>query len=449
MGLLIAAAFCATLTSCRAEFAADPGTFAPSVGEVGTLLDQGRVRVALQQADRLAQRYRGPEAELLHGWALWRNGRVRDAEARFRRAVDAGSREAYAGLAAVRASTGEWGAAAEMARSAGPEGDRVGAASAVLASAAWASGNGAEAARQMQAWATAEPGTPRGRAAAAMAAATARLAGAPAVWQGDSVLLPLHRLPEGGWGLSVTIAGQESVWRLDPTFRQSLMSNRLAQRLQLPVEGPATPVERAASARWPALLSPRQAALESIGFGSLVLSNIVVGVAGVPDDTEGVVGADVLSVARWSFNAASGELAMAPPSTAAQTLPGVAEGRAIAWLRARLVREGVGTQLFVYPRVSNQVVAAGLDFAATSRLDLPAFVVPPGSSTAAAPLLLGGWRGDVQWRPASLTGWAGDGGVAPTAVLGYNVLEGWAMHWYPGSMQLRIDVPPSARTMSR
>jgi hypothetical protein len=331
-----------------------------------------------------------------------------------------------------------------MARSAGPEGGRVGAASAVLASAAWISGDGAEAARQMQAWASAEAGTARGRAAAAMAAATVRLAGTPAAWQGGSVLLPLQRLSGGGWGVSVTIAGQESVWRLDPTFRQSLMSNLLAQRLQLSVDGPATPVERAASARWPALLSPRQAALESIGFGSLVLHNVVVGVAEVPADAEGVVGADILSAARWSFDAGSAQLAMAPPSAGAKTLPGVAEGRAIAWLRARLVREGVGTQLFLYPRVSGQVVAAGLDFAATSRLDLPTFVVPPGSSTAAAPLLLGGWRGDVQWRPASLTGWAGDGGVAPTAVLGLNVLEGWAMHWYPGSMQLRIDVPPPA-----
>lgn len=442
--LVIAVASCATLSACRLELAADAGTFQPSVGEVSTLLEQDRVRVALQRADLLAQRYRGPEAELVHGWALWRNGDVRGAATHFRRAAEVGSSEGYAGLAAVSASGGEWDAAVEMAQTALATGDRIGSANAVLASAAWMTGDAAVAARHLADWADAEAGSARGRAAGAMAAAVARIEGPAGRWQGDATLASLQSTEDGGWAVQVLIDGQPVLMKLDLTFRQSLISADLAGRLGIPIDGVAAQVGRSASARWPALLSARQARLGAVDFGGLSVEDVVVAVADPPAGVDGVLSADILCSARWSLTPSRAVLALAPPSLGSEPLRGVDEGRAVAWLGARVVREGVGAQMLVFPRVQGRLVAAGIDIGAASRLDLPGFVVPPGESAASAPLMLGGWRGEVAWRAASLTGWAVDGGVAPTALLGDNVLSAWALHWYPASMQLRVDVPPAA-----
>jgi len=442
--LAAAVALCAMLTSCRLEFAAETGSFAPSVGEVRTLLDQDRVRQAMQRSTLLTQRYRGAEAELVHGWALWRNGDARGAETNFRRAAKAGLAEGDAGLAALRASESDWGAATELARSA-LAADRTGSAHAVLASAAWVAGDVPRAAVEMQAWSVAEAGTSRGHAAAATAAAISRLTGPPHQWVGQLVRLPLQRVPGGGWAVEVSSGGQRALLKLDLTLRQSLISDELADELGLTVEGPATPAGRAASARWPALLSPRQAALGSIEFNTLELRNIVVAVASAPEGVDGVLGADVLTGARWSLSFAGAELALAPPSADRAALSAGLEGEPVAWLKARLVREGIGVQMLFFPRVSGVVVAAGLDIGGNSRLDSASFVVPPGSNSAPADLMLGGWEGEVRWRAASLTGWAVDGGVAPTAVVGASLLEEWTLHWYPNTMQLRIDDAVSPR----
>jgi hypothetical protein len=252
----------------------------------------------------------------------------------------------------------------------------------------------------------------------------------------------VQRTEDGGWVAPVTVQGTRALLRLDLAFRQSLISNRLAADLGVAVEGPAAPTGRGPTTRWPAMLSPRQARLDAIEFGALSVRRVMVGVAEAPAGVDGVLGADLLSRARWSLAFDRAELVIAPPSVGSAALPGGREGSAVAWLKARLVREGVGAQLFLYPRVGGSVVAAGLDLGAASRLDQESFVVPPGSNAAPRPLMLGGWRGEVLWRPASLTGWAVDGGVAPVAVLGSNVLQPWSLHWYPESMQLRVDESP-------
>ena len=175
-----------------------------------------------------------------------------------------------------------------------------------------------------------------------------------------------------------------------------------------------------------------------------MIRNVVVAVGEAPADVVGVVGADILSGARWSLAPGCTELMLAPPTVGSRTLEGVQEGQAIAWLKARLVREGLGVQMLLFPRVAGSVVAVGLDIGAGSRLDSESFEVTPGRSSVPAQLMLGGWKAEVLWRPASLVGWAVDGGVAPTAVLGSNLLGAWALHWYPMSFQLRVDAPPVA-----
>jgi len=433
------------LTACRFEFAADTGSFSPSVGEVRSLLDQDRVRQALERAELLTQRYRGAEAELVHGWALWRNGEVRGAETRFRRAADAGVDEGFTGLAAVRASVSDWEAAVQMARAGAASAEYSGAAHAVLASAAWVAGDTSTAAAEMRAWSAAEPGTARGRAAEAMAAAAARLQAPAHQWEGEPTILSLQRLADGGWASEATIGGVRAHLKIDLTFRQSSISDEFAATAGLSVDGPPRAASRAATSRWPALLSPRQAAVSRVDFGGVSVSNVVVAVTGAPAGVDGVIGADILAGARWSLSAARGELVLAPPGVGSGALKGVEGGSAIAWLQARLVREGLAVQLLLFPRISGSVAAAGLDIGAISRLDSESFVVTPGSSSAPAQLMLGGWKAEVLWRPASLAGWALDGGVAPTAVLGDNVVGAWALHWYPASSQLRIDGPVIVR----
>jgi hypothetical protein len=274
-----------------------------------------------------------------------------------------------------------------------------------------------------------------------MAAATARIEGPANQWVGEPMVLPLRFTSDGIGAIDARIGDQTVLLALDLTFRQSLISADIVEQLGLPVDGSAATGRRSATARWPGLLSPRQVMVPRIEFDGLSINGVVAAVAQPPEGVDGVLGADILASARWSLMLPRSELMLAPASLAPQQLPRIAEGRAVAWLNVRLVREGVGVQMLVFPRVAGNVVAAGIDLARASRLDSPAFVVPPGDSSAPAPLMLGGWRQDVSWRPASLTGWAVDGGVAPIAVLGENVLRAWALHWYPGTMQLRVDEP--------
>jgi len=277
-----------------------------------------------------------------------------------------------------------------------------------------------------------------------MAAAVARLQGLPQQWGGDAAVLSLSESGGGGWAVEARIGAQPALLRIDLTFRQSIISERLAAAAGITVDGSRNAPSRFASSRWPSMLSPRQAALAHIEFGTVAVRNVVVAVGDVPDGVDGVLGADLLSAARWSVAPARAEMVLSPPAraSAADVLGRRFEGRTIAWLSARVVREGLGAQILVFPRVDNTVVAAGLDLSGISRLDSDLLPATPGSGTAPAQLTLGGWSAEVSWRPASLAGWAIDGGVAPTAVIGANLLDSWSLHWYPATTQLRVDTEP-------
>ena len=439
--LCIAVALCATLTACRFELAVDAGTLTPSVSEVRTLLDQDRVRQALDRAELLALQGRGPETELVSGWAQWRNGHARAAEARFRRAARAGLDGANIGLAAVAASVGDWDEAARLATIGLGSEEQAGRGHALLASAAWLSGDRAASIRELRAWGVAERGTARGRAAEAMAAAVETLRGPLQLWEGAVTSLPLVETAEGVLAVEASVGGRRVLLAIDLTFRQSLISEPAAVAAGMAVVGAATSGPRGASNRWPSVLSPRQVGCPAIEFGDLSVRNVVLAVSDAPRGTDGILGIDLLSRARWSLDPSGRTLLLGPPSGGAANTPAAGEdpSRTIAWLNARLAYEGVAVQLFLYPRLEGEVTPAGLDVTGNSRLDSDLLPVRAGSGAAPAELALGGWNGEAMWRPTSLAGWAVDGGIAPVAVLGGNVVGGWTLHWYPDSAQLRID----------
>ena len=107
--------FSISVSGCRLELAADVARLSSSVSEVQGFLDRDRVRRALDEADILARRHTNSRSDLVYGWALWRNGNAYGAEARFRRAVEAGLDEGNVGLAAVYASEAKWPLVIELA----------------------------------------------------------------------------------------------------------------------------------------------------------------------------------------------------------------------------------------------------------------------------------------------------------------------------------------------
>ncbi len=441
--LLSVIALCVLLTACRFELAADPGSSTPTADEVRLLLADDRVRQALAKAEELAERHRDPQSVLALAWALWRNGEVRAAETHFRRVADAGLEEGLTGLAAIRASSGDWEAAEQLATTSLSAPTTLNLTHAVLAGVAWSRHDPDATVRALQAWSSSEPDTARGRAAAAMASAVARLQSPVREWRGEASELPLLRTAAGDYAVEAYIGSEKVVLAINLAFRQSVLAPLSAAAVGLVVDGEpalADDARRFATDRWPAILSPQQAAVPQIDFGAVSLRNVVVAVAELPAGVDGVLAMDLLGGARWTLDTVEDRIVLTPPDQAS-----ILDSRhsdevaALAWMKARLIVDGLAVQLLVFPRVQDQTMAAGLDLSADSRLDSDVLPVTAGSGAASATVSLGGWQGDALWRSSSLIGWAADGGIAPPAVLGRNLIEGWTLHWFPASQQLRID----------
>ena len=179
--------------------------------------------------------------------------------------------------------------------------------------------------------------------------------------------------------------------------------------------------------------------MPQIDFGAVSLHNVVVAVADPPEGVDGVLAMDLLGGVRWTLDTAEDRLVLIASGQASSFDSRRPDRATLAWMSTRMIAEGLAVQLLLFPRVQNQIMAAGLDLSADSRLDSEILPVTAGIGVASTPVSLGGWRGDARWRPSSLIGWAADGGIAPQAVLGRNLIEGWTFHWFPASRQLRID----------
>ncbi len=415
--------------------------FGPSVEQVRFLLRQDRVREALDEALYLAREYPSGLTETLVGQAMWRNGRVTEAETRFRRAVKTDLAESYVGLAAVRASAGHWGAAKRLLSDVSGNSESGAWAQSLLASSAWRSGNLAETRTHLQAWSQIEMDVELAQAAAAMAAAVADLEGPPE-WSGAATLVDLETMSGGGLMVPVRVGGAEGRLLLDLAARQSFLSPELAEAGGLVVRSGDGVVARTSNLTGSDMNRHRphslQAASPDLQFGEARLRNSIVGVGQPPEGVDGVLAFDLLLTARWSLRFDTPVLALGPASASADVhqMIGGSIPATVAWLNARLAYQALAVQVFVYPLVGGERVAVGLDPGMRSILDPEQLLdgaIPRGR------LQIGGWSAEVEWEVSSLDSWATAGGVAPSATLGHNLMDDWILHWMPGQEQIRFD----------
>ena len=152
-----------------------------------------------------------------------------------------------------------------------------------------------------------------------MASAVARLQGPVRQWRGEASELPLVRTSAGDYAVEAYIGGERVVMSVDLTFRQSVLAPSSADAAGLVVDGqlaPAGDAGRVATDRWPAILSPRQAAVPQIDFGAASLRNVVVAVADPPEGVDGVLAMDWLGGVRWALDTAEDRIVLVPPDQA-------------------------------------------------------------------------------------------------------------------------------------
>ena len=416
--------------------------FGPSVQQVRSLLQQNRVHEALDEALYLTRTYPSGLTETLVGQAMWRNGQVTRAEARFRRAARTDLAEAYVGLATVRASAGQWDMAMRLLTDASGSSEAEARAQPLLASAAWRAGDLAQTQTHLQAWSRTETDPLLASVAAAMAAAVADVEGPPLVWSGEAAVVDLENALGGGLVVPVSVGGTEGRLLLDLSARQSLLSPELAEAAGLVVHSGDLGADRApqhpdwTTRRHQPHLS--QAACPELRLGTARLRNAVIGVGQPPEGVDGVLAFDLLLTARWSLRLDGPVLALGPASASEEVNRDIGGSipAAVTWLNARLAHQGLTVQVFFYPLVAGERLAMGLDLGARSMLDPEQEL---GISAPRGRLQMGGWTGDVEWEISPLEVWASAGGVAPRATLGHNLIDDWILHWLPEQEQVRFD----------
>ena len=441
--------------------------FVPTMAETRASLREDRVEQALPMARELFARFPGPATQAILGQALWRNGELREAEAYFRRASRAGNPAGQLGLAMVRASTGKWLQARELATLALRTSETEPEARALLVGMAWRVGDLQATRAHLEAWARAQPSPGR----RARIEATAKLLGSlmetPRRWSGDASVVQLSD-SAGAMLVPVDIDGVEAHLSLSLSAGRSWVTPRLAAAAGLRSELAANPEpERAGSgSRIPSTSShpvldvlvprvwQRQATVGRLRIGACEISHFIVGVDAAPPGADGVLGADVLASMQWTLDPDNSEFALAPPqsrrsdmSPAARQLLALEPMRVAGWAHVWTLYHGLEVRWILFPRIGGEMLASSVEINGRSVLDPGSSVDMVASETAILPLSFGSLSRNIRWQFADLSRWALQGRVAPRAIMGGDAFAGLQLHWHPQNRLLTlVDVPADSAT---
>ena len=117
--------------------------------------------------------------------------------------------------------------------------------------------------------------------------------------------------------------------------------------------------------------------------------------------------------------------------------------RARPWIAAN----ELAVQMFLLPRIAGRPVAALLDLARPSSLDIDLDLElesadQDGAEQESLPTFLAGLRFDVDWRRADLEGAARGGLAAPRATIGRDLVANLRLHWLPETGELALQTLP-------
>lgn len=421
--------------------AALPGCVRPAAGindpnisteaRIERALAEGRSDSALAAALAYERAVPGPQAFAWLGRALWRSGRLVEAEQYHRRANSQGSAEGRLGLARALASRGKLQEAAALtAEVVDVEGMRI-RARRFAAALAWQRGEPAQAAEHLRAAAEAALGEEKAHLEqlAAVVAEVGPASGetTPVGWSGAASRLE-GELIDGDTWVTATVAGQAVRLRIDPFRWRSQLSRQFAASRGV--------APGAVEIGMPLALGGLEA--------PLVAWQVVDPGPGTAVGAEGVLGFDVLAGLRWIWWPQSGVLELGRRGVQEEAAAFRQQLPRSHWVGVRTIFDGLAAQLIVLPRVGTAVVAATPStrspFQITSE-QASRSLRDPGATPGPTAMLLtrvGAWGQEVEYAVTPAAAGLGQVPVSTPVLLGAEFVRGWGWRWSPEDRQLAL-----------